>query len=365
MERKKERDMMRCNLNFPSASSQNLISSFLCLFSQDGDIFVSNDHPEHGDRPWTQQSLGCGRPGDFIYLPQSFISSRRRNATFSRRVGRSIADEWLRYRYGIFDAYSTELRPESRQYSLCLGESTYNVVNEHADFNTLQSNMADFVPNITFTIGRALPTKYVIALEYSEEMNSNGHWNHVTAAVKKFLKQDLDEKSAVGLVLFHAKAKTQVPVSIGSNLMISNELPNAYLLANTTTVFRNAMDKSLEALRADGVIILISQGGKKMSVSEQEREYVRRLEKHRVELYSVALPIDKLDEHSVMLEEIAHGSGGTSFFIGKDDDSSTKSGLSTYVGVVDALREIQARVSDDGPFLVRDRSIPQPLLRRF
>lgn len=34
---------------------------------------VSPDHPIHASSPWTQQSQGCGRPGDFIYLPRSFV----------------------------------------------------------------------------------------------------------------------------------------------------------------------------------------------------------------------------------------------------------------------------------------------------
>ena len=42
--------------------------------SQDGDIFVSADHPLHSGSPWTQQSQGCSRPGDFVYLPRSFVA---------------------------------------------------------------------------------------------------------------------------------------------------------------------------------------------------------------------------------------------------------------------------------------------------
>ena len=42
------------------------------LTTQDGDIFVSPDHPLHSGSPWTQQSQGCGRPGDFVYLPRSY-----------------------------------------------------------------------------------------------------------------------------------------------------------------------------------------------------------------------------------------------------------------------------------------------------
>ena len=45
------------------------------LTTQDGDIFVSPDHPLHSGSPWTQQSQGCGRPGDLVYLPRSFVGN--------------------------------------------------------------------------------------------------------------------------------------------------------------------------------------------------------------------------------------------------------------------------------------------------
>ena len=41
---------------------------------QTGDILIAEDHPVNGAFPWTQQSMGCGRPGEFVYLPYSFIA---------------------------------------------------------------------------------------------------------------------------------------------------------------------------------------------------------------------------------------------------------------------------------------------------
>ena len=52
---------------------------------QDGDIFVSPDHPLHSGAPWTQQSQGCGRPGDFVYLPRSFVEGMNNPAKSGER----------------------------------------------------------------------------------------------------------------------------------------------------------------------------------------------------------------------------------------------------------------------------------------
>ena len=61
--------------------------------SQDGDIFVSPDHPIHSSLPWTQQSQGCGRPGDFVYLPRSFVEGGMNNAAKSAEERGSISGD--------------------------------------------------------------------------------------------------------------------------------------------------------------------------------------------------------------------------------------------------------------------------------
>ena len=60
---------------------------------QDGDIFVSPDHPLHSGAPWTQQSQGCGRPGDFVYLPRSFVKGGMNNPAKSGERGEREGEE--------------------------------------------------------------------------------------------------------------------------------------------------------------------------------------------------------------------------------------------------------------------------------
>ena len=49
-----------------------------------------------GAFPWTQQSLGCGLPGEYVYLPYSFIAPSN-----SSQIGKMISNQWMRLRYGI------------------------------------------------------------------------------------------------------------------------------------------------------------------------------------------------------------------------------------------------------------------------
>ena len=57
------------------------------------------------------------------------------------------------------------------------------------------------------------------------------------------------------------------------------------------------------------------------------------------------------DDISLSLERLAHSTGGESFFVA-EPAYGREADLSTYVALVDAFREIQARTTGDGPYLV-------------
>lgn len=60
------------------------------------DVTVLPQGPARGHL-WTQQSLGCGQPGDQIYL--AFEKLRARDDTLARL----FVKEFAKYRYGVFD----------------------------------------------------------------------------------------------------------------------------------------------------------------------------------------------------------------------------------------------------------------------
>ena len=98
-----------------------------------------------------------------------------------------------------------------------------------------------------------------------------------------------------------------------------------------------------------GTVILISQGVTTSLALNEEKEMLDLASKHRVQVFTVSIPRRPANDISLSLERLAHNTGGQSFFIGGDESDG---GLGTYVGLVDALREVQARTTGDGPHLV-------------
>ncbi|XP_063226758.1 calcium-activated chloride channel regulator 4-like [Bacillus rossius redtenbacheri] len=60
------------------------------------DLTVGPAHPIFGQEPWTQQSRGCGRPGDMVHLSYE----RLRDVS---GLDRLLVQQWAKYRYGVFD----------------------------------------------------------------------------------------------------------------------------------------------------------------------------------------------------------------------------------------------------------------------
>lgn len=63
------------------------------------DMWISKPHPFHGYYPFTQQSGGCGKSGDFISIPHTFVTSQN----ITHREAKTFVHQWSKFRYGIFD----------------------------------------------------------------------------------------------------------------------------------------------------------------------------------------------------------------------------------------------------------------------
>ena len=62
------------------------------------------------------------------------------------------------------------------------------------------------------------------------------------------------------------------------------------------------------------------------------------------------------------MERLAHSTGGESFFVAEPFAYGREADLATYVALVDALREIQARTTGDGPYLVSRHWAARPFI---
>ncbi len=337
-----------------------------------------------GQQPWVQQTGGCGRQGELLHLPLTALLSASTNSS-SRESGRaelgqSLADLWIRLRYGVYGELdspqeggsvdggggSSAISIVSRQAAECQGATVRQVVFRHPDFAQPQQPTGTAAPswNTSFApqiiVKRQVAPRLVIVLENSVAMNQREEWDYVRAACKKFLLHDLPPEAEVGLVLFNDEAHVATNVvRLGRRMAAAgprNELAFAvkskhHLSARTGSCVRCGVAKAIEALQAGrtgGALIIISRGGGGGSglAQEEERELRRLSAKHAVQLFPITIgqPAPPVSgEQWAGLERLAHFSLGNSWLLAETSYLERPS-LSIYMGLVDALREIQARV---------------------
>lgn len=212
-----------------------------------------------------------------------------------------IRNQFLRYRYGIFDRPETMLSVSSRQHSLCFGRTVKEVVLDHPDLVHSKAKVTKLPPP-RFTISNAQAPKFVIVLENSLAMNNKEHWVLIEKALKKFIKHDLEPGVRVGLVLFNSGAH----IAHGVKILYSNdiresltvEIKNKYSLSNkNNSCVRCGFMKAVEALQQTtssssmgGTVILISQGISTSLALDEEKELLDLAEKHQIQVHSIAIP---------------------------------------------------------------------------
>ena len=85
-------DALTCSLPTPLPAS---------TVPAEGHIRVTTPHPVFGSRPWTQQSQGCGRQGDFIQVGEDILKAD--SADSHTLTSRLLLAEWAKFRWGVFD----------------------------------------------------------------------------------------------------------------------------------------------------------------------------------------------------------------------------------------------------------------------
>ena len=327
---------------------------------------MAGDHPVHGSFPWTQQSLGCGHPGEFVYLPYSFLAPSN-----SSQLGRMIANQWMRLRYGVFEDYDprmTGVSVSSRHHAFCKGNNVKTVIMSHDDFKSLDSSKAINFTVPRFTVTKQSAPKYVIVLENSQTMNMRDHWDFIRTTCKKFIMHDLPDHAHVGLVLFNDDAHEAYPISmLGPKTSpqtrdgLAFSIKNKYNLSPSTgSCVRCGIIKAIESLQVSGsphggVLIVISRGGITSLSLNEEKEMDDLAHKHNLQIFPVSILQPPVTDISLSLERLAHATGGESFFLVDESSAAAdKSSLATYVGLVDTFREIQQRTMGNSPSLVSD-----------
>ncbi|XP_047474144.1 calcium-activated chloride channel regulator 1-like [Penaeus chinensis] len=70
--------------------------------TQPAHMLISPPHPVFADAPWTQQSGGCGRQGNFIQMGVGFLESANTSSAHAVRAASQLVGEWGKYRWGLF-----------------------------------------------------------------------------------------------------------------------------------------------------------------------------------------------------------------------------------------------------------------------
>ncbi|ROT62612.1 putative epithelial chloride channel protein-like [Penaeus vannamei] len=240
------------------------------------DLRVSKGrHPQHGARPWTLHSRGCGHRGDYVSLGHQSLT-----ANASTLTGRSLAREMLRRRLRAaasrvaLGAYSslrlgcllrgppprpspplllcpapspfppspcmppppleaknrknfvlpqvTQLCDEgshareapTRHNLLCGGRSVWEVLRASPDFqNNRNAEEAPTESDVAFRYVRAQPPRIVLLIDDTDVMNVQKRWEFVRKAVRKVVTYDVPDGHSVGLVVFDSAAATKYPLT--------------------------------------------------------------------------------------------------------------------------------------------------------
>jgi hypothetical protein len=72
---------------------------------QSADIRIDVDHPFHRGSLYTQQSRGCGQPGEFMAMPANFLVDWNATVETWRSPAKMFVHEWAKLRYGVFDEF--------------------------------------------------------------------------------------------------------------------------------------------------------------------------------------------------------------------------------------------------------------------
>ena len=219
-------------------------------------------------------------------------------------------NQWLRYRFGVFDdATFSPSDVGSEQHALCYGKSVIDVVTAHPDVQGSRAKAAaaaagrrkkTAADELRFTVSSAQSPRYVIALENSRAMDTRGHWDLIMRAVRKAVQHDLPDDARLGLVLFNDGAHVAHPVVAldarqNRHSVIVHVKNKFNLTPKDGSCVRCGVMKALGALNdagagIGGTVIVVSQGKTTSLALNEEKELTDLAAKHRLKIFSVAIP---------------------------------------------------------------------------
>ena len=172
-------------------------------------MYISSTPADPPEAPWLVQPRGCGSAGSHIVLPLPTLLD---NTTIpNTRLGELL----LRLRYGVFTSLTVPSLVTGRQAALCQGRSARQVVLSHPDFRGLGAVVTTNFSTPQFLVTRRAAPRYVLLLENSARMNSQGQWDFLRTAARDLVMSSLPAEAHLGIVLFNEAAHVAHPPRCG------------------------------------------------------------------------------------------------------------------------------------------------------
>ncbi|XP_076032311.1 LOW QUALITY PROTEIN: calcium-activated chloride channel regulator 4-like [Oratosquilla oratoria] len=383
-------------------------------------ITVTREHPVFGSQPWTQQSRGCGQPGNYIHMGDELL---RRNQNESHvQAAHLLLREWAKFRWGIFEekghegdevfpsSYrdpksgntfrsnkcSEERRllpfcnkrdhvPEAptKHNVQCAGRSAWEVIQHNQDFrngrNPPRNLTSPLSPMIKF-VQESAP-RYVIVVEDTAVMNLQRRWEFVRKAVRRAVVNDVPDGVHMAVVVFNSKARTVAPLSRMESVSDVRQRVGSSLPRNPSSVPERqkcilcGLQEALKSLKVDpvgaaGANVILVTTGEGAGTSHQMEEIVRLIKTEGVHVIPILYPLTERPWPSTSvsshgLEPLVNAAGGHAFTI-MDEGVGNDSKVSMMVALMDALlaalqmwsSNFVAEGSEGTPVLVHSAAYP-------
>ncbi|CAL4069388.1 unnamed protein product [Meganyctiphanes norvegica] len=376
----------------------------------DAHIQVAGSHPVFGSKPWTQQSQGCGRPGDFIQFGAELLKGSS-NDTVYTHAAKLLVAEWARFRWGVFDerghdkdllypmtfldpvtseTIPNECHHESMFYSFCNAEdhmtqaptkqnaqckgfSALDVINNSKDFKDYRVPLNKVVtavePSIQFL--KRGPPRIIVAVENSAVMNLQRRWEFIRKAVRRVVVYDVPDDTHIGLVVFNSVASTTAPLSkmdgvTDVRFRIGSSMPrNPSRIPESHKCLLCGLQEALRALNADsstssGATVILVTTGSDPTPNDEIDEMINLAAINNIRVELILYPFmgnSGTITKQQGLQELASSTNGAVFTV-MNEGVGNDSKMSMMIGLMDSLLAAIRRSATNSPIIVHKETYP-------
>ncbi|GLG98032.1 Uncharacterized protein GBIM_04671 [Gryllus bimaculatus] len=367
------------------------------------DVRVGPPHPVFGDAAWTQQPAGCREPGDFIFVGYQQLLQ-------SKNIGRALAREWAKYRYGVFDEIgyhgdpvypvcyradeeysqvtgcsdlriddqglcanpgalrnvSALVQPDARSSVLFAAESTrvtrFCDEHTHNRFAPTKHNLligeaslaANTTPSVQYK--RRSHTRYVLVIEETMGMLVRESWSYLRFAVRKWAVYDLPSSSEVGLVLSNETSPNRLHqlsplISPAARDLVAANIPytpvDSHAPACLHCGIREALDMLKERTTTHGPASSV------IVVIAPGMDHVKEVNALLPRAISFGVKIATINYPHIQrpssLDSLAHATGGVAYTVMEERYNMAISFVSTYFKLANVMFSIATRFYEGRP----------------